>query len=346
MKYDRVTLLGLKLRSHILLRKLTRAELFSRMQVIRKVDPWTRDAYRERQKDELIDQRNDSPHGHPWHVSFHASQFPGDDPMACPRQALYRMMDFPAAEPLSRKARVAGVVGKAIEHDIVHAYLCKGILLSNSPDDPIQTGFQFPEAWLTGSVDSVILPPNWNKPLPIEIKSAYADNIKLMQCGALGPVEAHVKQLKTQIAMVRHAQENGTMWSSFDPCDHGFLYYFSRDNADDTAEFRVDYDKQFFELGIERLKQWKAMFEEDFLPSVNPSKRHPMGWRWSYPPCQFCNFKKTCQLDHQQNITQLSESVGVERAKLIRPQYDLESARLRVLARWQPKQDVKISPEP
>lgn len=304
------------------------------MQLIRVVDPITRAAYKEREADQLRSQEKDSPHGNPWHVSFHASQFPGDDPMACPRQALYRMMDFPQTEPINRKVRVAGVVGKALEEDTADAYERYGILLSASPHAELQTGFEIPEAWLTGSVDAVIKPPTWNKPLPIEMKSAYQRNIDKMQIGALGPVAGHVKQLKTQLGLVRRAQERGEMWSGHDLTTHGFLYYFSRDDADQTAEFRVDYDRRFFELGLQRLKQWKAMFEEGMLPTINPSKKHPMGWKWSYPPCQWCPFKKTCKLDFEQNISDLTESVGIDRAKLVRPEYDSEAARKRVFDRW------------
>lgn len=334
MQYDRKTILGLKLKHSLQLRKLSRVEMLSRMQILRKVDPIVLDAYREREAEQLRTQEKDSPHGHPWHVSFHASQFPGDDPMACPRAALYQMMDFPAPEPIGRRVRVAGIIGKAMEIDIVDAWNRHGILLSAAPDEKVQTGFELPEAWLTCSVDAVIQPRNWNKPLPIEIKSAYKRDIDAMKVGKIGPKSNHVRQLKVQLAFVRAAQEKGEKWASLDLVTHGYVYYFSRDNPADTAEFRVDYDPRFFELGVARLKEWRSYFEEDFLPSINPSKKHPMGWKWSYPPCQFCDFKKTCKLDHEQNVQALSESVGIARAKLIRPDYDPDAALGRVKKRW------------
>jgi CRISPR/Cas system-associated exonuclease Cas4 (RecB family) len=315
------------------LRKLTRGEFFSRLQLIRTVDPLTNEAYKESEKRAWENQEGDSPHGNPWHVSFHASQFPGDDPMACPRQALYRMMDFPAAKPFPRRSRAIMSAGKAIEEELVRTYERAGILLSAPVDEEVQTGFEVPDAWLTGSVDSVLLPKGWNKPLPVEIKSKYQEIIDEMKLGKRGPDPGHVFQLKVQLALVK--LDAHRLWPHLDPVTHGYIYYVSRNRPDDTAEFRVDLDEKFFRVGVERLKQWKAWFQEDFLPSENPSKRHPMGWRWSYPPCQWCDFKKTCQLDHESKRDSLSESIGVDRARMVRPNYDPESAKLRVLARWQ-----------
>lgn len=337
MIYDRKTTLGIKLRGAMTLNKLTRNELFSRLQLVRVVDPMVNAAYKEREMSVLKGQEDDSPHGHPWHVSFHASQFPGDDPMACPRQALYRMSDFPNAEPINRKVRVAGQIGKAIELDIVEAFERQGTLLSAGPREKIQTGFELPEAWLTCSVDLVMKPPTWNKPLPIEVKSAYKKEIDQMLTGKVGPRPNHARQAKVQVCFVRHEQEQGKIWANLDPVTHGYVFYFSRDDPSISAEFRVDYDRRFFETGIKRLKEWKKMFIDEDLPEVDPSKKHPMGWKWSYPPCQFCPFKKTCKLDFEQGVRKLNESVGIERAKLIRPQYDYTAARTRVFRRWEKK---------
>lgn len=337
MIYDRKTLMSLKLRSSVQLRRLSRAEFFTRTQVTRTIEPITIRAYKEVEDERWRNQEGDNPHGNPWHVSFHASQFPGDNPMACPRQALYRMMDFPSAEPFNRNARTVMEAGKSIEVELVRTWHDAGILLSAGPDEEIQTGFEMPEVWLTGSVDAIIKPHNWNKPVPVEIKSKYHNVIEEMHRGR-GPDDAHVSQIKVQLALLRHFQDE--MFPGLDPVTHGYIYYLSRDRPSVTAEFRVDYDPAFFEMGVQRLKEWKAMFDEDYLPVSNPSKKHPFGWRWSYPPCQFCNFKKTCQLDFQSGNQQLSESIGVNRARLIRPDYDPEAARQRVLERWTNKKDT------
>jgi len=339
MVYGRKDIAGLRLRASLGLRRLSRRELFSRMQLIRVIDPATDEAYKIVEAQNHRDQKDDSPHGHPWHVSFHASQFPGDDPMACPRAALYQLADFPAPEPFNRNARTVMAAGKAIEVELVSTWHEAGILLSAPPDEPVQTGFEHSETWLTGSVDAVILRPRTNWPTPVEIKSKYQADIDLMRVGAKGPDDKHVSQIKTQISFVRMVQQSGEWLSGLELCDHGYIYYLSRDKPSVTAEFRIDHDPTFFEAGLARLKEWKGLFLEDVLPELKPPKKittrsHPNGWRWSYQPCQWCNFKKTCQLDHREGVTTLSESVGIERAKLVRPHYDFDEAVQRVKDRW------------
>jgi hypothetical protein len=293
MVYGRKDIAGLRLRASLGLRRLSRRELFSRMQLIRVIDPVTDEAYKLVEAQNHRDQKDDSPHGHPWHVSFHASQFPGDDPMACPRAALYQLADFPAPEPFNRNARTVMAAGKAIEVELVSTWADAGILLSAHPDEPVQTGFELSDAWLTGSTDAVILRPRTNWPTPVEIKSKYQADIDLMRVGAKGPDDKHVSQIKTQISFVRLAQERGEIWTGLDLCDHGYIYYLSRDKPSVTAEFRIDHDPTFFEAGLARLKEWKGLFLEDVLPELKPPKKvttrsHPNGWRWSYQPCQWC----------------------------------------------------------
>ena len=308
--------------------------MLTRLQIQRTIDPIVSASYRKVEEERWRSGDGSSPHGNPWHVSFHASQFPGDDPMACGRQAMYRMMDLPNADPFNRRARTVMAAGKAVEYELVSTLHEAGILISAGPDEKVQTGFIYPDAWLTGSVDCVILPSGFNRPLPIEIKSKYQSVIDEMQIGAKGPDEGHISQLKVQLALVRDAQERGELWSDLELVNHGYIYYLSRDKPFETAEFRIDYDKRFFEIGIERLKEWKQMFIDEVLPSENPSKRHPNGWRWSYPPCQWCDYKKTCKLDFEHGTENLADSVGINRAKLVRPDYDYEEARKRVFDRW------------
>ncbi len=317
--------------------RLTRAEFFTRLQLIRVVEPTVDLAYRISEAKLLQEGGDDAPHGNPWHVSFHGSQFPGSE-KSCGRAALYRMMDFPSSESTPRHLRQTAEQGKAIEASIVTAWARAGMLLT-SADPYNQTGFELPEAWLTSSVDAVILPPGRNRPLPVEIKNRSAKVIAEMQVGARGPFEDHISQLKVQIAFVRLYQEKFELWPLLDLVTHGMIYYVSRDYPLDTAEFRVDFDAKFFNDGVERLKSFRLDFDADTIPELNPGKRtskfgHPHGWKWSYPPCQWCNFKKTCQLDFREGNTSLSNSIGVRRAKLVRKDYDPEAALRRVYSRW------------
>jgi CRISPR/Cas system-associated exonuclease Cas4 (RecB family) len=306
------------------------------------VDPIVDEAYRISEERILREQLDDDPHGHLWHVSFHGSEFPGFE-MSCPRYSLYRMMDFTTREPIPRHLRQTAALGKEFEADLVRAWSMAGMLLS-SADPENQTGFELPEAWLTSSVDAVIRLPQTNRPVPIEVKQRSAKVLNEMRLAKRGPYPNHVNQIKVQIAFIRLYQENGWWLSDMDPVTHGYIYYGSRDEPTTTAEFRIDYDRDYFVAGVERLKRYRAYFEEDVLPEMNPGKRstvfgHPHGWRWSKEPCQFCNYKKTCQLDFREGREQLSDSIGVDFMQKIRPDYDVEAVRLRVRARWSKKKD-------
>ena len=351
--YGPSDLLGLKLRAATTLRKQSRPGMFTRIHAVRFLDPLTDRAYKQVEKHKHQNQLDDDPHGHPWHTSFHASQFPGGE-MPCPRKAVYGLADFAQeaddrkarSTPFDRTSRTIMAAGKAIELELVKTYQDAGILLSAAPDEEIQTGFSHPESWLTGSVDCVIKPPDWNKPLPIEIKSKYETAIQEMLVGARGPDENHVFQLKVQLALIALEQKRGGLWSDLEPVTHGFIFYLSRDKPSNTAEFRVDLDMRFFEVGVERLLTYKGYFHEEVLFENPKGKRsskfgHPMGgsgFKWSQQPCAWCPFKKTCQLDFRQEITDLSESVGINRSRLARKHYDYKKARQRVLDRWADKE--------
>ena len=331
MIYDRKNILSLKLRSSVQLRKLSRPELLTRHQLIRRLEPITNEVWSQVEEARWVKGEN-SPHGHPWHVSFHASQFPGDDPMACPRQALYQMMDFAGGAPFTRQSRAIMSAGKAIEVELVQTWHEAGILLSAAPSVEYQTGFEDAEHWLTCSVDAIIQPPRWNKPLPVEIKTKYQSAIDEMKVGAVGPDDKHVSQLKTQLAFVHINQKE--LWPGLDPVTHGYIYYLSRDKPSDTAEFRVDLDLDFYEAGLKQLEQWKRNFLDCMLPTINFDGRHPMDWFWTKHPCKWCSYKKQCKQDHKDKIRDIYKSSGITHTQRFRPEYTPSDAIERVLQRW------------
>lgn len=336
------------------LNRLSRREMFTRLQVVRELDPITEWAYKHVEEIKHREQMDDSPHGDPWHVSFHASKFPGDL-KSCPRAALYSLMDFAREAgdrkartlPFDRNSRTIMAAGKAIELELVQTYADAGILLSAPPEQEIQTGFVEFDAWLTGSVDCVVQWPNTKLVVPIEIKSKYQKAIDEMKLSKRGPDIAHIFQLKTQLAMIYRAMEAGEIWplENYDLPTHGYIYYLSRDKPSDTAEFRVDLDLKFYDEGLAKLKQWKKWFLEGHLPEFPKGKRttnfgHPMGaegYKWSELPCQWCDYKKTCQLDFRQSHFTLMDSIGIERTRRMREHYDPEKAIEEVKARWQEK---------
>jgi hypothetical protein len=346
-RYDRQEILGLRLRASTGLKRLSRREFFSRLQLLQVVSPLADSSYERVMRREWRDKLNDSPHGHPWHVSFHASQFPGDDPFACPRQAMYRMMDLPSGGPTSRWLNNTAVVGKALEVDLVSVFHSAGILISAPPDAEVQTGFEIPELMLTGSVDSAVAMRK--RATPIEIKTKHENTVAKMRLGLVGPDQPHVNQLKTQMGLIRNAQEAGEMWTDLKVCTNGYVYYMPRDTGFDpmmagrvpTAEFLVEYDPVWYETGLKVLKEWVGYWEEEVLvTSSKATKRHPLGWRWSYPPCQFCSYKKVCQEDHKEGVEGLAESNGITFAREVNPEYDYEAARERVKKRWEKRRKV------
>jgi hypothetical protein len=54
------------------------------------------------------------------------------------------MMDLPAAEPFNRQGRTVMERREGIEVELVQTFADAGILLSAKPDDPMQTGFEYP----------------------------------------------------------------------------------------------------------------------------------------------------------------------------------------------------------
>src|ERR1700723_1139590 len=102
-----------------------------------------------------------SPHGQKWNTSFHASSFPGDDPFACGRLAVYGLMNPPPNEPIAPWLRGWFDLGKNLELDWVRRLARDGRLLSVDqtarPNEP-QTAFVDAEHWLTGGTDAIVLP--------------------------------------------------------------------------------------------------------------------------------------------------------------------------------------------
>lgn len=326
---------------------LSRQELFSRLQLIRVLEPLAEEAMATREslawRGKLGD---DSPHGRPWHTSFHASSFPGDQELPCPRKALYTMMDFMKDAPMSPMVRLMAEEGKAIEDVYVEGFYHMGILLSSPPWEDVQLGFTDPEHWMTGNTDAVIVPPQLKRPHVWECKSVYADIIRQMKLGLHGPRDKDLNQAKTYVSYFHDLSPH--LWPDLPQLRDGTLFYTSRDNPRETAEFFVEYDPAFKEAGRAHLKKWKDWFDQDILPTQeleeyqHPEKKnskHPLGvgWRWTYPPCQWCDFGKTCRADHKEGVTTLSKSNGVAFTQTANPKYNWKKIREAVYAAWEDK---------
>lgn len=330
---------------------ITRREMYSRLQMLRLLEPLTENALTDR---ELQTWRGDldpgdEPHGRPWHTSFHASSFPGDE-KGCPRQALYTMLNIPSEKPFSPKSRLMMEMGKTVEEEIVWGFHAYGILLSPPPSSPIQMGFVDPACWLTGNCDAVIEHPRLKRPHVIECKMKYERDLQRMRVGIQGPDPKHVVQLKTYIAFLNLLSSH--FWPELPELRDGTIYYVSRDNPRVTAEFFIELDEEFREAGRLKLAEWKDWFERDILPSqlaevidkdrnskgqlVN-SKRHPLGknWKWGDLPCKWCDYGQICRQDFKNDVVNLSESYALGHAKEIKGAYDYDDVREAVFAAWE-----------
>jgi hypothetical protein len=129
-----------------------------------------------------------------------------------------------------------------------------------------------------------------------------------------------------------------------EPVEYGSLYYVSRDDPCDTWEFSFDYDPDFMEEGRKKLRHWREWFLQNKLPQTQfEDKRfsHPFGWMWTKDeyPCKWCSYGDICREDHKAAVKQqapinLEDSVAVELAQEVRPDYDLDLVRQAVLRRW------------
>lgn len=308
-------------------------EMYAKLDLLPKVvDGLTDLAYKTVLEDKFVNDLGNSPHGHPWHTSFHASQFPNKKEEACPRRAVYRLANFSEPEPPSRWLVGLGEVGKAIEVSLTEKWQQLGVLLSPPPTAPIQLGAMDEESWLTCSFDSVLLPLKWNKPLPVEVKSKALDKVREMILGQRGPDDQHYAQISVQLYFLHKMQKE--WWPNLEPVTHGVIYYLARDDPSVTKEFTVPLDIEWVEERIELIKEWKELFLSNEIKQTQ-EKKHPLGWKWSELPCKWCPLKKhICKPDWQKGITDLSESTGIEYTTGIRTAYSFPSARETVIDRW------------
>jgi hypothetical protein len=288
---------------------------------------------------------DNSPHEGAWHESFHASSFPGDDPLACPRKALYTLMDFASQEPFSGRTRQFFGLGKAGELVIVDSLARAGVLISadqNEAYKTIQTGFTEPEHWLTGNADALALPKGTASPVPLEIKFKRHAKFTEIKQGLTPPPPENVRQIKTYTAgmhlhlhkilptvlvcgktgMVATGVTSGVCrmhgtWTclkeiQLSPIQQGALVYCSFDEPDinQAKVFPIEVDLDFYYAGLAKLKLWRQWFEKDELPSLAPTyngnRGHPHGGQEGWGWS-----KDPCRYCDHKPICQLDHRAGV-----------------------------------
>ena len=291
------------------------------------VDPITESAYEQYELAKYQNHSDQITEGqkYPRATAFHAAVFPGDDPMACGRKAIYELLDTPQSEPTDPGLRLMGDVGKFLELELIKRWHEVGVLLSAVYND--QTYFEFPDWWLTGHADAVILPPDWNRPHIVEIKSRKDSAIEAMKFGVSSYLEDHRKQLLAYISGFNLLSKK--FWPDLERVKDGTLYYISRDKPRNTFEYYFELDKGFFDKGVLKLLEWQEAFLNEELPE------RPKEWRWTLSPCQWCPYKRdVCRKDEKDKVTDLSKSLVLEYSKNLREGWDYDENRERVIERW------------
>lgn len=348
---------------------LSRLGLWAEIAGVSVVEPILLRAY-EREEERIWRGGEESPHGSPWYTSFHASQFPGDEPYACARAAVYGLMGLPNAVPFVPRVRAMFDLGKNLELDWVRRFASEGTLLSadQTAGEQFQTGFADRKHWLTGASDVIILPPFWNKSHCIEIKTTSHEKVMAMRDNLQATPNQHSKytrQLKTYISLAHEQPFAPTVhvcessWAvtkeivpgsplrwcpvhegidctvariTLDPPDDGTLIYSSREEPLTTASYYFSLDEEMMAAGRKRLAAYRDAFLAGELP-LHPRDKEKA--KWSIEPCKWCDYKKLgCKADFTGKVTKLADSNVIAGAKEIRPDYSYEEARANVLARW------------
>jgi hypothetical protein len=338
----------------------TLKEMMVRLGALRTVEPVIDVAFDRALQQRFTDQEGDSPHGWPWHVSFHASSFPGDNRQACPRFAMYGLMDIPKGGPSNRWLQGVAEAGKAIELNVVRAARDAGFLAranetgrSSDPDARDENGKPMPqigfidhEHWLTGSVDMPLLPFNYDSAHIVEIKTKHESQIEEMEWNERSYNEEHRRQLLCSLGLAREnplAFLHPTEDRLLAPATDGAIYYHARDvkwpGPTKTFEYYFEHNPGFMEEGRAKLKKWKTSFLDGELPVKvlrKNTRSHPNGpgWRWSEGACKYCPLKKTCRADYDNDITGLEDSHAVALASFTRPGYAYKDKRAAVLGTW------------
>lgn len=290
------------------------------------VEKITQEAYDLEADQEWRSHLTSSPHGKPWHTSHHASAFPGDDELACPRKSLYTMAGFPPVKPFNRKTKTIMDLGKDIETRVVDRWRNMGVLLAPITNDK-QLDFTDPSIWLTGSCDAVLLPEGWKSPHVVEIKTKDDAKVKSMRSGESTFDESHRRQLLTYIYLMNKLTKK--IWPHLEPATDGTIYYISRGDPTNTMSYYFNLDKDFYLAGKKALKEWKQFFINDELPARTDD------FMWSLLPCKYCDYKRNvCKPDDKAKITSLKDSHGVEWAKEVYGDYDYALVKNNVIGRW------------
>lgn len=124
-----------------------------------------------------------------------------------------------------------------------------------------------------------------------------------------------------------------------DPPISGEIYYWSRSWPRKTKSFYYEHDRPFMDAGLDVLARARQAYIDDRIPE------RPEHFQWSMGACKQCRYRPSCRLDsglaprqkkaRSENVRhKLTESANVERTLAMRPRYDPQAVRERVLQEW------------
>jgi hypothetical protein len=345
---------------------MSRLEFWGTLGKVSVVEPTLLNAYSSEEDEIWRTGSEESPHGHPWHTSFHASEFPDIEGTTCNRAAVYKLLGPPEEKPITAHLRAWFDLGKNLELDWVRRFAYYGVLLSadQTAGADVQTGFADRAHWLTGSSDAIILPPFWTRGHCTEIKTTSHEKVQAMLQGEPPPKShgKYLRQTKAYIALAHEAPYTPTVMVcdksglmvipainrcreghagscqpriiTLEPPVDGTLIYSSREEPMTTVSFYVTYDPELMAAGRARIALMQEAFLRDEIPA-HPREQEKS--KWSVAPCEYCSLKKfVCKPDYTKKITKLSDSHLASFGRKIRPGFDIEERRQAVITRWQP----------
>lgn len=324
-------------------------------------------AYENEERQIWQESASESPHGQKWHLSFHASSFPGDDESVCGRAQVYNLLDPAPASPLEPKTRMLFDLGTEIEHMFVKRWSNYGVLLSAdvTGDDKYQTGFEDPSCWLTGSPDAILLIPFSSNSEVVDVKTTSQEKVEKMKNDPEFFIYSHKKYIRQVKAYIAEANEkfsptvivcgaSGTLINNgqdhcsvvhqgvcipkilkVKPPNCGTLLYASREEPlTCMMSYYVQHDPEMIQSGKQKLSNWKQEFIDGKLPAhVNDGDSK----KWTSGECAYCKHKqaKYCKEDYKNKVTNLEKSALIEFNKKYKLGYSYEQTRKEVLKRWQ-----------
>ena len=266
-------------------------------------------------------------------TSFSASKVGG--PPRCPRKAIYTLMNIPTA-PIEPKGVAIMRQGMAAEDQIVYRWGRAGLTIAGSVplvegDRIHQLKIESQQHWLAGYLDSVLdlRSVDWSHVTPVDVKSKAKQKIIDFNNGFLPDDSDYKTQLMLYIWRCRELHDQmGWADMGLDPAVGGIILYVDRENPRHTFELWVPYDEEYLREALGDLESWKEAYEQGTLPP------RPKDWRWTEPPCKWCDFKKDCKADIKADVSRIEDSTTIVRAKTINPKYDPDKVRSKVINRW------------